>query len=341
MALLAACQSAAPTSAPRASSGAGPSAAPSSAPSATPAPTLSGVFNVVGNAPVIQRTTFTDRTAVLPGAVTVAGETYHAWVIAFGETPGTQDVHHLTSADATSWTEVPDASLAGLSEGFGNPGAMPTSVLQVDDTWVMYFVGTLASEQAGWDIWRATAPSPDGPWTKGDAPVLTRGAAGSFDAGGLDFPSVVATETGFSMLYSGISSSASTDGSIGLATSEDGITWTKSDGPVAEPGLCGGFDDRAIHQPRVLQGDAGLLMAYVGYAGAAESPGTVGFADSLDGGETWACEWPGPALNTTGLPEGSVHTIAAFDKAGRFAILVEWLANDGTDVWLTHFGIGD
>jgi hypothetical protein len=336
---LAACQPTAST--PPASSGAGPSGAASGAPSASPAPTISGVFRVVGDSPVIARTAFTDRGAVLPGAVISDGETYHAWVIAFASAPGTQEVHHMTSTDSLSWTEEADASLAGLSEGLGNPGAMPTSVLQVDEQWVMYFVGTLASEQAGWDIWRATAPSLDGPWTRSEEPVLTRGAAGSFDAGGLDFPTVMATEEGFAMFYSGITDSTSTDGSIGMATSTDGIAWTKADAAVAEPGLCGGFDDRALHQPRVVQGEAGLLMAYVGYAGAADSPGTVGFADSLDAGATWSCEWPGPALNTTGLPEGDVHTIAAFDKAGRLALLVEWLSDGGTDIWQAHFGLGD
>ncbi len=54
--------------------------------SATQAPSESppGLFHVVGTAPVIPRTTFADRGAVLPGAAAVAVDgTYHAWVIAF------------------------------------------------------------------------------------------------------------------------------------------------------------------------------------------------------------------------------------------------------------------
>lgn len=316
-----------------------PSSGPTGAPTIAPTPELAGLFRVVGAGPVIPRTTFPSRGAVLPGAISIAGDgTYHAWVIAFASTPGTQDVHHLTSPDAVTWTEVADASLAGLSEGLGNPGAMPTSVLAGDDGWVMYYTGTLASEREGWDIWRATAPGPDGPWTKADAPVLRRGSAGAWDSAVLDFPTVIRTADGYTMFYSGQDPAHRDAGSIGLATSPDGIAWTKAGAPIVVPGLCGGFDDRAIHQPRVVEQPDRLVMAYAGYAGALDSRASVGFADSIDGGQTWSCEWPSPALSTAGLPAGFVHTLAAFQHGERVGLLVEWLADNGTDVWLADLG---
>ncbi|HET9851259.1 MAG TPA: hypothetical protein VFP56_01985 [Candidatus Limnocylindrales bacterium] len=339
VASVAACQSPAATTGPGSPA---PTTGGPSAPAATAEPSENppGLFHVVGSAPVIARTTFPDRNAVLPGAVTTAADgTYHAWVIAFAAAPGTQEVHYLTSDDGVAWTEVGDASLEGLSEGFGNPGAMPTSVLEEAEGWTMYLVGTLASEQQGWDIWRATAPGPGGPWTRSDEPVLRRGAAGSWDAGGLDFPTVYPTATGYTMLYSGIEAPTTTGGAIGRATSEDGIAWTRGDGPVLEPGLCGGFDTRAVHQPRVLATAENLVMAYAGYAEPADSRAVVGYADSLDDGETWGCEWPWPGLDTTGLPDGFVHTIAAFQRGDRVALLVEWLSGDGTDVWLADLGL--
>ena len=203
----------------------------------------------------------------------------------------------------------------------------------------MFLVGTLAAEEQGWDIWRATAPAPGGPWTRSDEPVLRRGAAGAWDAGTLDFPTVIPTATGYTMFYSAIEATTSEGGAIGKATSEDGITWTKSDGPVAEPGLCGGFDDRAIQMPRVISTADNLVMAYAGYAGSIESRASVGYADSLDDGDTWGCEWEHPALDTAGLPDGFVHTIAAFQRGDRVALLVEWLADDGTDIWLADLGL--
>jgi hypothetical protein len=343
-----------PAGAPTAPAGTtAPTSAAATAPASTTPPSagVSGLFRVVGTAPVIPRTTFADRGAVLPGAVSVSGDgTYHAWVVAFASAPGTQEIHHLTSPDAVAWTEVADPSLEALSEGLGNPGAMPTSVFVDGDRWVMYYVGTLATERQGWDIRRATAPGPDGPWTAGDEPVLRRGPAGAWDSGGLDFPSVLPTNSGYTMLYSGTNPAHPEAGAMGFATSTDGIAWTKLDDPattdaagaesdpIAEPGLCGGFDDRAIHQPRVVAQPDRLVMAYAGYTGALDSRASVGYADSIDGGRTWACEWPGPALDTTALPGGFVHTIAAFQHGERVGLLVEWLSGDGTDVWLADLG---
>ena len=325
----------------------------STAPAASTEPTTStrAIFHIAGDSPVIPRSIVPDRTAILPAAIAVDGETYHAWIVAFASTPGTQDIHHLTSSDATTWTAQLDDSLAALSDGFADPGALPTSVVDTGDGWAMYYTGVREPEVEGWDIWRATAPGPDGPWTAGAEPVLRRGSAGAWDAGGLDFPSVVATEDGFAMFYSGIPSIERETGSIGQATSADGIEWAKNDDPattdeafgesdpVVTPGLCGAFDERAIHQPRVLASANGWVMVYAGYAGDINSRPQVGFGDSVDG-VTWACEWPSPALDTSGLTGGGVHTINAFQHGDNPALLVEWLADDGTDVWLAEFGLG-
>ena len=338
-AALVACSPAASGSpAPAGTTGASPGGAAGSTP---PEPTAGSraIFHISGDGPVIPRTIVPDRGAILPGAVTVDGDgVYHAWVIAFADTPGTQDLHHLTSSDAVTWTLQVDDSLAGLSEGFGNPGAMPTSVVQVGEEWVMYLTGSLASEQ-GWDIWVATSSGLDGPWTRSDEPVLARGEAGAWDAGGLDFPTVVAAEAGYAMFYSGIPGAETTEGSVGRATSEDGLTWTKDAAPVLEPGLCGGFDDRAVLQPRVLPSQNGYVMAYAGYTGDASSRPEVGFANS-DDGAVWACAWPTPALDTSNLTGDGVHTIAAFEHGPTYGLLVEWLANDGTDVYLAELGPG-
>lgn len=345
--VIAACQAPGATPGPTAVPSSGASSAPATATPATatpptqpPASGPGALFHVVGNAPVITAAMFADRNAILPGAIAPAADgTYHAWVIAFGRTPGIQDIHHLTSPDAITWTERADASLAGLSEGLGRPGAMPTSVLEGSAGWTMYFVGTLATEERGWDIWRATAPGPDGPWTRSDGPVLRRGAAGVWDAGALDFPTVIPTEDGYAMFYSAIPSLVSSEGSVGLATSPDGIAWTRHGDPVAEPGLCGGFDDRAVHQPRIVVGDTGLYMAYAGYAGPLDSRASVGLATSVDGGLTWACQWPGSVLDTAELPAGDgVHTVNAFMRGDRVTLMIEWLRNNGSEDWLAHLG---
>ena len=134
----------------------------STAPAASTEPTTGSraIFHIAGESPVIPRSIVPERGAILPGAVTVESDgTYHAWIVAFGDPPGTQDIHHLTSLDGITWTLQLDDSLAGLSEGFGNPGALPTSVLETEDEWAMYLTATLETEADGWDIWRATAPT--------------------------------------------------------------------------------------------------------------------------------------------------------------------------------------
>jgi hypothetical protein len=349
MAALVACSPAASPSPAPVATGASPAASASTEPTET----ARAIFHIADDSPVIARSIVPDRGAILPGAVTVGSDgMYHAWIVAFGDPPGTQDIHHVTSSDAVTWTLQLDDSLANLSDGLGNPGALPASVVEADDGWAMYLTATVATEQEGWDIWRATAPGPDGPWTRGEAPVLRRGPAGAWDAGGLDFPAVVAVEGGYEMFYAGIPSIQRETGSIGRATSTDGIDWTKDDDaettdeafadsdPVVEPGLCGEFDDRAILQPRVLSTANNYVMAYAGYSGDINTRPEIGYADSLDGGLTWACEWPHPALDTSALTGTGVHTIAAFQVDGYPALLVEWLADDGTDVWLAEFGLG-
>jgi hypothetical protein len=302
---------------------------------ATSAP---GLFRLVGAEPVIARATFEGRGAVLPAAITRAEDgTYHAWVIAFAELPGIQELHHLASADAIAWTEREDPSLEALSEGLGNPGALPGSVLETGSGWVMYYVGTPATEREAWEIRRATAPGPDGPWTPGGPPVVTRGPAGAWDAGGLDFPAVFAADDGFAMLYSGIDPADREGGWIGLATSSDGIAWTKRPEPVVAPGLCGAFDSRAIQQPRAIVDGDRLILAYAGYHGTRDTRAQVGLAESRDLGRTWRCLWPSNALDPDGLPAGGfVHTLTAFRRGDRPALLLEWLAGQGTDVWLAE-----
>ena len=81
-------------------------------------------------------------------------------------------------------------------------------------------------------------------------------------------------------------------------------------------------------------------MAYAGYAGDAELAAPGRLRRQRRRRSTWACEWPAPALDTSSLTGDGVHTIAAFQLGDDPALLVEWLADDGTDVYLAEFGLG-
>ena len=108
-----------------------------------------------------------------------------------------------------------------------------TGFITDDGTWVLVF--ETVENGRPWVLGRATAPGPDGPWTVGEAGILEAGPAGSWDAGGLSWPSVVATDDGYAMYYTGVERLRGR-GAIGLATSPDGIAWTKHDGPVLRAG---------------------------------------------------------------------------------------------------------
>ena len=346
---------AAPSAIPSATATEEPSATASTAPSAaTPSgsPAAGPAFRVVGDAPVIPRTFAPDTGSTLAGAIVEDGG-YHAYVVGFSSDPTDHRLYHLTSDDALAWTADPDRPLGVRGVELSHPGPIPTTVFEEDGEWVMYFSGIEAPAPIGFDIWRATAPEPSGPWTADPEPILRRGPAGAWDSMAADWPSVARTDAGYVMLYQGLVPTRPEAGWIGLATSADGVTWTKRDDPattdpdraesdpVISPGLCGAIDSRATQQPRLLVDGERLVAAYAGYAGALTSRPAVALAESLDEGVTWRCLSPASALDPAGLPTGpGVHAIAPFSRDGTPALLVEWLADDGSDIWLAEIEPG-
>jgi hypothetical protein len=325
---------------------------PTAAPSPTPPPPSGPRFEVVGDAPIIPRTIFPSTGSILAAGI-VHEDDYHAFVVGFSSAPSDHRLYHLTSPDAIAWTPDPAEPLEVAGEVFSHPGAIPTTVLVEDGQWVMYFSAIAAPARLGFDIWRATAPDAAGPWTADPEPVLRRGTSGAWDSGAVDFPAVLRTGEGYLMLYQGGRPTNVAAGWIGLATSPDGATWTKHDDPstapreyaqsdpVVSPGHCGGFDDRAVAQPRVWIDGERLVLAYAGYVGPLTATPTVGLSESLDGGVTWSCLQSGSALDPAGLPAGfGMHALAAFERDGTPALLVEWLANDGSDIWLAELADG-
>ena len=293
-------------------------------------------FGIVGSEPVILRSALPGAEAVLPAAVTVVDDTYHAWVKAFGGAPGVHAIYHLASSDAVAWTADPAEPIDPTSIDLADPGVVPGSVTVIDGRWVMYLSGTQSAAGGRADVWRATAAAAGGPWTIEPDPVLERGAAGSWDDAGLDFPGVAATGDGFLMAYQGLTAADPNASSIGFATSTDGIAWTKADAPLLEPGFCGAFDARALAQPRLLRDGDRLLLGYGAFSAALAENGTIGLAESRDDAATWRCLSDQPAIDETGLPDGGMHTFALFERGGRPAALIEWLANNGTDIWLAE-----
>lgn len=115
------------------------------------------------------------------------------------------------------------------------------SVLVEDGTVRMWWCSQYtAAEPAGDDILYATASSVDGPYTGpggGSPAAVFSGNPGGFDAVHTCDPSVLRVDGTYYMYYTGAADDRTHGNSIGLATSPDGVHWTRAGGgaPIVEP----------------------------------------------------------------------------------------------------------
>ena len=275
---------------------AGVGASPSSSPAASP----SGPFFTFpgGDAATVDRTLagFPDEKFLNPGAVTIDAEgTYHMFANAFTAWPGKVSFPHLTSTDGVTWTLASGSPAFTSSEvPFAHPGADVSTAFVTDDgTWTLLFTSINVTDP--WAIGRATAPGPDGPWTIDAEPVLSAGADGAWDDGGVAWPSVVPTDDGFALYYAAGDTPRTPAGSIGLATSSDGVTWTKHDGPILIP--TADWEGGQLDRPRVQRIDNGYAMVYAG-----RTLSNRGMAWSTDGVEGWTRVGDAPVITADDFP---------------------------------------
>ncbi len=140
-------------------------------------------------------------------------------------------------------------------------------------------------------------------------PVLDVGPAGSWDERKISTASVYCNGNGYSMWYTG---RGVREGSIGLATSPDGIHWTKyAENPLLPPGPPGSWEQNSAEGPKVIKVDSVFHMFYTGHDPALGFQ--IGYASSPDGIH-WtkysgnpvltkgsASEWDGQSLGLPGV----------------------------------------
>lgn len=288
-------------------------AIPTIPPTFTPDPAI--LFNVPGDSPVLRGgKRYTD-----PGGVVYHDGQFHMFSNTFTNWPGnTNEIHYYTSADGFSWERQTDDPLPIFQDdSYMGLGVMATHALVEDDgTWVLYFYtmesgGQPFLSRSG----RATAPAPLGPWTADPAPLLDPGPEGAWDDRQAQVMSVVKAPDGkYYLYYSGTPLSGPPQ--IGLATSDDGLTFAKYDDPATTDALYaasdpifkpepGGWDGRQAHQPRVLiTPDDGWVMLYRsnGNDQASRNRNQYGLAFS-DDGLTW-----------TRHPDNPIHEPQMFER---------------------------
>jgi predicted GH43/DUF377 family glycosyl hydrolase len=168
-----------------------------------------------------------------------------------------------------------------------------------------------------------TAPGPDGPWHVDPEPILEAGPTGAWDAGGLSWPSVVKTDGGYLMYFTGLDRPLGT-GAIGLATSKDGSHWTKHEGPVFvadAPWELGKLD-----RPRVVvTPDGRLAMVYAG--GQLTDRGLAWSDDGL----SWHRDGGGPVISQDRFPvTGKAWDAALVYRGGSLDYYLEIGAASGS-----------
>lgn len=129
-------------------------------------------------------------------------------------------------------------------------------------------------------------------------PVLNRGAGGAWDEGGCWCPQVWREGATWYMTYTGRNASAY-DVCVGLATSPDGIVWTKYAGnPVLSGGLAGSgdWDERTAESSAIIKVSNTYYLWYCTLPDASV-PRQVGLATSTDL-HTWTKHASNPIFGT-------------------------------------------
>jgi hypothetical protein len=291
-------------------------ATPTAEPVATAPPAVTQRV-VFGEAAVVDTALAgTDDRYINPGAVIEADGVLHMFANSFSDWPGRMRVPHLTSEDGVDWVLDEDAEVLDTDGDLfpmADPGIdVSTGYIADDGTWVLYLETVSTSP---WEVWRMTAPAPRGPWTVDPAPVLQPGATGTFDANGITWPSVVRAGERWAMYYAAVSRPQGRADSIGVAFSDDGVSWTKEPDPVLVPGERWEFG--GVDRPRVVATDGGLVMVYAGLELTSRA-----IATSTDG-LTWT-KVPGPSIERATFPVvGGAWDAALLHRNGQLEYFLE------------------
>jgi predicted GH43/DUF377 family glycosyl hydrolase len=120
-------------------------------------------------------------------------------------------------------------------------------------------------------------------WEKHPGPVLDFGAPGAWDEAGLGDPYVIRCGAVFYLYYLGQNRNGVQR--LGVARSEDGIHWQKSDrNPILDVGAPGSFDERGLGEPSLFAAGGRFYMLYTGRD--AQEERRIGWAAS-DNGVDW------------------------------------------------------
>ncbi len=244
---------------------------------------------------------------VLTPSVIETGSVYHMWYTQPNSgSMGTDQIYHATSSNGISWT------VQGLALGLGSPGSWDAYIVAYP--WVMQDPsGLYRMYYTGWNstgsIQIGVATSTDLlTWTRFPLnPVLTPGAAGSWDAHPTTH-SIVVLGSQWIMYYEGTATGSYSQ--IGVAASIDGYNWTKNPAnptiPPEQPAVWDGF---SVGTPDILLDPSGPRIYYNGGDGGPFRIGLYRFG-------------PPPAVTYRGT-----YISIAFDSGTRGTSWIDIISN--------------
>jgi predicted GH43/DUF377 family glycosyl hydrolase len=246
------------------------------------------------------------------GAVIFHNGQFHMFRNGYPALPGNAVIGYATSPDGVHWNHYEDNPVMRTEDVPYAPQMIMASSVHVesDGKWVMYFL-IWDTQQVPGAIGRATASSPTGPWIPDAEPVLLPGGEGAWDSAQVTQPIVLFDEAAknYLMYYTGVDERNVER--IGLATSQDGINWTKykdpsadsgpttESDPILEPGSSGEWDEAGAARGRVVRSPDGYVMIY--RTPAVGLGFTYGLAFSADGIQ-WTKYEDNPILKRDDIP---------------------------------------
>lgn len=242
-----------------------------------------------------------DAAAVFSPKIIKEGNLYKMWYTG-NDASNNNRIGYATSSDGINWVKYPINNCSGttgngcvlnISSGkFDSNLAYSPDVVKEGNIYKMWYTG-----YNGVDYNIGYATSSDGiNWTKQNSgdPVLTKGAAGSWDDLFVGYPTVLKDGTIYKMWYGGEQSAFNFR--IGYATSTDGISWTKyddsnnagcgfsetnDDGCLIGLGNSGYFDNSDLEEPNILKINNTYYLSYFGRVTAGTAK--IGMMTSANG----------------------------------------------------------
>lgn len=254
------------------------------------------------------------------------------------------------SETGLTWQPMDSPVFKSVDVPFSNIAAMVTGAVTEPGGSVSIYFYTHTALTPEYDIsyiGRAHASSLEGPYVAGETPVLRPGSKGMWDEFAVRHPSVIRTANGYLMAYTGINVGG--ERTIGIATSTDGVTWTKYDDPAtggayaeSDPVLmpeAGAWDSKYLFDPSIVETQNGLVMAYRGGPGLSSYKNLIGLAQSADG-LTWTRYERNPVFDASALNSNASlgHvTMAYFNNALHLYMEIFVPPARGSNIWVAVY----